>query len=344
MDRRRQRNRRWGRRLGAAIVSGAPVLYGAWRGYGKTSTAPVPAPAYIPRTVASSYIPRRRRRKVQTFPKKVKKQIKELKRIAEADMGTHIERERSVARALCGVNAMSMSGYSVMGNAAIERMLAKLKYYDIATPATLVTASGVTGTYTKDFYISRCYSKFTARNNYQVPCKVKIFFCTPKTDTSITALSAFTNGLTDAGNPTVTSPLVQLTDSPQFGELWKIASSKSVTLQPGQECVLTNSFKEFQYDPSLVDSQTLAFQPKYGANNVLLRLEGVLGHDSVEATEQTTLQAGLEVMYETTLECKYAAGIDLYTVSILNNADTTFTNVGVASSKPLADNQSYSVI
>lgn len=273
----------------------------------------------------------------------LKNQVTQLKRIAEADMGTHIERERTTGRVLAAVNAQDIKGFNAMSTSTIERALAKLEYYNISAPATLVVASGLTGTYMKDFYISRTYSKFTARNNYQVPCKIKVFVVRPRVDTAINALTAFTNGLTDSGNPLVTSPLVQLTDSQQFNELWRIEKSKSYELAPGEECVMSFAFKPFQYDPSLVDSQTGPYLRKYGACTFMVRLEGVLGHDSVETSEQTTLQAGVDTMYETMVECKYAAGVDLYNVSVVNNADTTFTNAGRISAKPVVDNQSYSL-
>lgn len=338
------RPRRWGRNV-ARVVE--PVFRlaehglkaaGGYGGYqyfkGKRS-----APVYEPRAIA----PSRKRGRIPRKVKGIQKQVKELKRIAESDMGTHIERERTTGRVLAGVNAMGLAGFNAMTTATIERCLNKLKYYDIATPETLVVAAANLGTYTKDFYISRTYSKITVRNNYQVPCKVKVFVCVPKVDTAINAETAFTNGLTDSGNPTATSPLVQLTDSQQFNDLYRIEKSKSVLMEAGDECVMSYGFKPFLYDPALVDSQTQTYQVRYGTCIFVVRIEGVLGHDTVVTTEQSTLQVGVDVMYETMIECKYAAGIDLYTVSIVNNADTSFTNAGVVSAKPLVDNQSYSL-
>lgn len=277
----------------------------------------------------------------KAFPKKIKAQIRELKRMAESDMGTHIQRKRQTGVLTCSVNQSSHNQLDTSSITRLEEVLAQLRYYDPSTPTTLVNADGTAGTFQKEFYFKRVYGKLRLRNNYQVPVRVTVYSVSPKSDTSITATTAFTNGLTDIGGPSSTSTIIYLTDSIQFSDLYKINSSKSVFLNPGSEFSMTHSGKPFQYDPASADSHNLAYQTKYYAMSWVIRLEGVLGHDTSNSTEQTTLQGGVDYENFVTFEVRYSAGADIKYV-YLDDVSDTFTTAGVLSNKPVADNQSYS--
>ncbi len=273
----------------------------------------------------------------------LKNQVKELKRIAESNMGTLLYRQRETARVLSGVNGLGQNSFDGSQSTFLELVLAQLRYYDHEAPSALTTASGITGTYQKEFYFSRNYAKIMVRNNYQVPCKVTLYAVTPKGDTSLAPQTAFTQGLSDVGNPTATSPLVYLTDSELFNDLWRIEKSKDFYIMPGTEASLSHSTKSFQYDPSMFDDHNLLYQKKFGSFAFIVRLTGVLAHDTVVTTEQTTIQAGVDVQIDSTWVVKYAAGVDIKFVFIDNNADATFTNAGITSASPIVDNQSFSL-
>ncbi len=328
--------------VGSAASSYLPTAYRAVAKYIKSSSKSNNNASQSTTIVKSTGQKKSRRGKVKSFPKKVKGQIKELKRLAEADMGTHIYRKRTTGRVLASESVVGNTDFSISTVTILEDALAGLKYYDPAAPGTLVTAAAATGTFQKDFYFPRIYAKLSARNNYQVPCNVKLYMCMPKRDTSISPKTAFTNGLTDVGGVSETSPLVYVTDSVEFQDLWKIVSTQSALLQPGDSLSISNSIKPFQYDPALVDNHNMTYQKKFGSMVVFVRIEGVLGHDSSVTTEQGTLQAGVDISTYLVAECRYPAGADIKQIVIADSADT-FTNSGVASSKPLADNQSYSL-
>jgi len=282
-------------------------------------------------------------RKKQSRVGKLETKVKNLQRVAESDMGTHIHRVRSTGRVVSAVKGMELTSYVLSSTSEIETALAQLRYYDPNTPTVLVNASGVSGSFQKEFYFRRSYGSFKCRNNYQVPCKVSLYLVRAKNDTSITALAAFTNGLTDVGNPSVTSNLVHLTDSPQFVDMYRILKSKSKILRPGQSLSIFGSFGAFQYDPSLVDNHTSSFQPGYGDMQVVVRLEGCLGHDTTVAGEQSRLAATIDIEYDTVYEIRYAAGADIKYVYVSDGSDAAFTNSGVVSNMPVSDNQAYSI-
>lgn len=284
------------------------------------------------------------RRKTKPSINKLKSQVRQVQKSVESNMGTHVQRRRATGGVLASTAQKIITSSELCSITLLEEVLAQLRYYDPSAPSALVQASGVTGTYQKEFYFKSIYHCLSVRNNYQVPCKVKLFFVQSKRDTSIAANTAFTNGLADVGNPTSTSPLVYLSDSPQFNDLYSIVtSSKSVMLQPGAELSISNISKGFQYDPSFVDSHALSYQRRYQDMQFVIDFQGAIGHDTVVAGQQTNLPCGLDWWVHTTFTVRYSAGADIKYIYIDDEADSTFTNGGVVSNMPVSDNQSYSV-
>lgn len=281
-----------------------------------------------------------RRGRAGTMPRKVKglsRQVRELKRLAEADMGTHIHRRRDVNAILSLENEQNVN-YIVSCNVErLEEVLLQLRYYDPSNPGTLLVASGVSGTFQKDFFFSRIHSKITVRNNYQVPCEVRIYQCVPKDDTSIDVVSAFQDGLTDVGNPGYLSPLTYLTDSKLFDDLWRIKQSAIKLLDAGRQCSMTWSAKPFQYDPSLTDSHNQQYQAAFQASVFMVFIKGVVSHDAL-ADQQGTSSAGIDMMCDTVYEVKYPAGADI-TQFTVDDGSSAFANGARLTNKPAADVQ-----
>lgn len=276
--------------------------------------------------------------------KSVKESVNILKRSVEADQGTLIYRFRRCMTARSAVNSCLITQGKPLNNVSnIEAVLAQLRYYDIATPDTLVQADGTTGTYRKDFNFNKSFHKIVIRNNYQVPCRVRAVIYKVKEDTSLTPPSCIINGLADVGNPSITSPLIYATDSEQLNEIWKSDESWSGILQPGSRKVITYSNKKFTYDPSITDNHALTYQRSFDGCYFSIRVEGVIGHDAVE-DEEGTLQSGVDVQVDSSWEVLYPAGVNLKYI-VVNDTSDSFTTGGatggVVSQKPVADNLSY---
>lgn len=288
------------------------------------------------------YMKRNRPRRRKSTPSKVKtnaSRISKLSKMVEADMGTHIWRARSTGACVAAQNLAAYHESAVSTN-TVETALTNLKYYNPSTPGTLTTASAASGTYAKEFLITNFYSKITVRNNYQVPAKITIYCVVPKDDTSVLPVTAFVNGLADVGNPSSTSQLVHLTDSILFTDMYRIVSSVKKVLNPGQQADSVYAGKPFTFDPHHVDTHSLTYQARYNSHLFIIRCEGVLGHDNA-LSEYGTLPAAVDFYHDKKIITKYSAGVSLTTVEVINNADT-FTNGGVVSQKPTADNQAYS--
>lgn len=283
-------------------------------------------------------------KKILQKEKKLEKRVAKLSKLAESDMGTLVVRRRSTDALLAAVNSSNSASHVLWGSSEIETALAQCRYYDPSTPSALVTADGTTGSYQKEFLFTKCYGKVVCRNNYQVPCQVDIYICKSKEDTSLTPGTTFTNGITDVTNSLTASTNSQLypTDSPQFNDIWAIESHVSKVLEPGQVCsVVTGKIPFFQYDPSIYDSHALLYQKKFHARVAFIRVRGVLGHDSI-ADQQGFLQAGIDIEIMHMFEIKYSAGADIKFIHVIDNA-STFTNGGLCSNMPVADNQAYSL-
>lgn len=296
------------------------------------------------KTTYGKKIKLRRRRPVNVKKRvsKLSKQVSKLNKFCATGTGTLIFHDRQTYTCRSAVNQFTHQLAYAMRTTEMEAVLAQLRFFDPANPATLVNASGASGAYARDYLFKTIYTKTCIRNNYQVPARVTYYCCCPKEDTSITPVTAFTNGLTDQGNPTATSMLLHLTDSIQFNDLWRIAKSQTWTLMPGQEVSQIMSVKDVCYDPANTDEHTLAYQAKNRAYQIVIRVEGVIAHDSSVSTEQGFIAAGVDICNHTKYVVQYEAGVDLNFIYINDNADT-FTNGGLVSSMPVADNIAYSI-
>jgi len=317
-----------------SYASYAPYAYHA----GKAIYPSLPPAASVYKMYSKPAGPKnlRRRKRTPDFVQKrgykkvrgntLNKKVKDLTRMVNADNATHTHRVSNTNRAICG--AASTVGYLQMDAftpARIESAISNLRYYDPANPATLVTASGILGTFQRKFGIHQMYSKVVVRNNYRVPAKVTIYCLRPKVDTSITPQIAFTNGMADQGNPTTNRTMLHYTDSDQFRELWTIEKSKSFELTPGHERSMTVSQSAFEYDPALGDVHALTYRRGTHTKVFVVRIEGVLCHDASVSTEQGKAPAAVDVSVESKFVIKYDAGTNLNDISVSDGYDS-FTN------------------
>jgi hypothetical protein len=293
-------------------------------------------------------IPYKSKKKNRSFakrPQKLTKRVRALEHKVKEDDSVLTYRTRAATRqVLSAVNTQSHAVYSINTVSVIETALAGLLYYDPAVPGTLVTAAFATGTYSRRCLIKSIYSKLLVRNNYQVPCKVTIYQISVRTDSNTDAVTAFTAGLTDnaSGALSDTSLQVYLSDSSQFNQLYKIDKTKSLMLMPGKECTSIITVPQFYYDPSEFDSIANQYQKIWKYKAFVVRLEGVLGHDTVSNSQICPLLAGVDLMKDTVIKVVYDSGTSLKFCT-LSDSTSAISTLGVTSEQPIADNISYSV-
>jgi len=320
------------RRVAPAI---AGIAYKAYQGSGRNAlTQKIASNAFKPAKRAYAPAPK----------KSLKEQVKAIQKEIKTNQATLVYKEIGTGRNVqSAVNQQTLGPLTQVTMGSYETVLAELRFFNPSVPGTLIQGSGASGTYERSYHFKSVYSKVSLVNNYQIPVKVKLYCCVPKEDTNIIPITAFTNGLADVGNPSNTSPYLDLTESPQFNKLWKIHKSVKKILQPGQVCKSSVNFKDIMYNPSIFDSHALDYQKKYKTFNWFVRITGVLAHDTAVTTEQSLAPCGVDFLTQTNYTVEYDAGVDLKWITISDTSDASFTNGAVVSSKPVADNIGFSL-
>jgi hypothetical protein len=290
---------------------------------------------------------RKRRHKVGAKPKIAKslkglrKQVQNIRKELETDRGVLIYRSRDTSEKTSSEGQKAVHGFTGIAGGTIQSALAQCRYYNPSDPANLVTADGETGTFSREFFIKRSYVSLTVRNNYEVPVRISLHVCLPKQATNTSALTHYTQGLTDVGNPSNVSPMVYLTDSKEFNLNWVVAKSKKKELQPGQKMFISHNNKAFDFDTADYDSHALSFQKKYGGSYLIMFMEGVLGHEEANVAQYNSIQAGVDCEIRRIVEVHYAAGSNIKYIYVDDGGDTFTTGTGNACVVMNSVNQTY---
>lgn len=274
---------------------------------------------------------------------KLSNQIKELKNSESASLGKMTYRVMTPKRLLAATNTQGVTTMVINRTSDYEDALSRLKYYDPATPGTLITAAAATGTYQKNFLLKSIYAKLELRNNYQSDCEVTVYLCRVKADSSINPSAAWGDGITtDAGSIAASSELAQYpTDYDVFNDLWSCKRVVHKILSPGESTTASHSLQDIEYNPALVDEHSANYQQRFKCAEWLIVVRGCLSHDTAQ-DEQGLSQSGVDIIHHKTWKVSYDAGVNLSYIET-NVALDTPTNGFVQSHQPIADNQAYSV-
>ena len=275
--------------------------------------------------VVAKYKKRRQMKSLKIGQKYLKKRIRN-------NEGVITYRNRILKSATtAGINTCHYNTTDGNTVSIVELALAELRYFDPSTPGTFITTDLTSGTNYKQT-ICQSFSKFEVMNNYLIPCKVSVYKLVPKEDTAISPTTAITNGFADVGGLSNTNPQTFPTDSNLFNKLWKIQKTLKKVLYPGQMCKMSHATKEFSFDPAFVDTHNFAYQKKYGGHAYLIKIEGLVTHDTVVTTENATTQGAVDIQIDRTIKVTYDAGIDLRFYVAVTDAQT-LTNGGVLSQR-----------
>lgn len=248
--------------------------------------------------------------------------FKKLKKRVESGMGTYIYKTRASNEVSCAQNSYSTSVFDGSKVSFIENAIDNLPTFDPSNPGTYTFVNFNTGLQQRQIEIASTFTSCTIKNNYRVPVRFRIYLCIPREDTSITPSEAMENGLTDVGSGLdTTTPMLSPFDSPQFNDLWKVVKTRKGILQPGRGAAVSHVIGSFMFDPSFVDSHGLVYQGRYGAHAYLVRVEGLLGHDTVTLTQHGNLEGGVDVQRLTKYVIKYEAGADIKYIEVVDGND-----------------------
>lgn len=224
----------------------------------------------------------------------------------------------------------------------LESAFANLKYYDPATPGTLVTAGINSGTYSHDYRIS-AHSSINIRNNDLVPINVKLYLVKAKGTVSDTPLTLLDAGLVDNGGTAKTSTMIHLSDGDDMIKpYWTYKLVKDIRLMPGGEFISKYSTGEYDYDPAKFDTIAETYQPLTKTFAWVVRVQGVVAHDKTTTGNVGTIAAAADIIIKTFYSCKYnSGGASLYTIGVSDVLDTMAA--GPVVSQVSMRNQEYSL-
>jgi len=271
---------------------------------------------------------------------RVENAVKCLRQETNAALGMMTYRQSNTQQVLAANTQANAADIGQITTSLLENVLNNLKYFNPATPGTLTTASGSAGTYQRDILFKFIQQKVTVRNNYQTDINVRIYRCTPKTDTSDTPSQTWTAGIADQSNAvSYGTPNQYPTDYQLFNDVWASSVVLDTTLSPGQSAKFSNIAKDVEYDSAITDASTLAYQKKNKSCIFLAHVMGTLGHNTTGSTVGI-LPAGLDIHIQRIMKVQYNAGININ--FLILSDQTGVPEIGaVQSHQPASDNLFY---
>lgn len=285
---------------------------------------------------------RKKQPRKQTVAKVLNKQILDLRKKVNIGKAHHTRKQLASGRVLASVGLCNHALLNAYTLSNLEANMSALRYYNPSAPATLVTADASTGTYSRDVMIKYIYSKMEFKNNYQSPVHLKVYLCKVKGHTADDPLTLLTNNDQVISYSGITDPQVYLTEIENIRQVWNVDCVVDKILLNGQTASCSHSEKDIQYDPSHGDEDSTAYQKHIKSFCWIMRVEGVLGHDT-SLDQQTTLQAGIDYQNQKVIKFEYEAGINLNDIHVTDSRDSAFTNGGVTGTYSVPDNIGYSV-
>lgn len=250
-----------------------------------------------------------------------------------------------LASAVASMAQTSVAGFNV---SQMQTALTTVPIYDPSTNDT-VPEDFSSGTYNRELNIKSITSGLTVRNNYQVPCDVRIYLLKAKTQSTTAPTTLYSDGIADqyrtTGDvaPASTFPDIYPTEIDMLTSQFTIKLLKHKFLEAGQQISASHSEKDISFNPAVYDTTSLNYSRQYKTFVFLVRIQGAIAHDTV-ADQQGITPCQVDIEHYKILKLMYdAGGVKLNDYFITDSRASTFTNSGVLSNKPVADNQAYSV-
>lgn len=271
---------------------------------------------------------------------KIRMKLKSICNFMKSQEATHTHKERAASNLIASSGVTAYGAYDYGGSLSRhEAAFANLRFYDPGTNALVSGQDLGAGVYDRNTRMS-IFRKMTFRNNYVAPVEIRCYKCKPKRDTSQGPLIYVDAGLADQGDVSKDSPLMFPTDSRQFRDMYSTVTVKKI-LQPGKSLVVSDYQPFFQFDISTNQVHNTVYQRKQGGYILMVRVTGVLGHDTVPVPDQVGVtQCGVDWIADTKYVIKYDAGKDLEDYTVVDNSDV-FSNAGRFSMKPVAAQETY---
>lgn len=235
-------------------------------------------------------------------------------------------------------------GYLNISKTEIEDCMSRLQFWDEAT-STFITRSIVNVNDQHSVNIDYASINVKCVNNYQVPVTFDVYYCKPKTDTSIDPNIQMSQGIedivTDPVNMVANNRLIRLSDSKDLMTNWSFKKIKRVTLVGGGSYEFTHSEKDIAYDPTTVGTEKWQKKLKCGFIAIYIVDGLTIGHEAVaNPTSQIILRRGIDMVVTNIFRVRYDGGINATRLYVSDTTDGT-TQGGVIGVGNTKDNLAY---
>lgn len=284
-----------------------------------------------------------RPRKVHKMPKAVAKEIKEIKSTINSNLSHYTYKTGATTTIKPTQGAVTYLELSPASVTNLQGALAYTEFFDPSNPATPITVNMASPLFQQNINVDSVYNRCHIRNNYQIPCKVKVYLCKPKGDSAITPATTFSDGVNNQViNGSTASLDLYPTEIDLVNKIWSMKVLKSITLNPGQEFTVSHTEKDIKYDPSLFDSVADAYQKRFKSFTFFVRVQGCLGHDTTTPFYAGITEAGVDCEILRVYKVSYEAGIACKPKLYISDSRPAIATPVIAN-KPVSDNQAYSV-
>lgn len=266
---------------------------------------------------------RSRRVKRRRIKRTLKKRVQKLERTAN-QLAIHDWRNYGFGQLICAVNECVYVDLDLWYKTKQEAIIDNLAFIDRGATPAVDFINLTQQTYSHDIVFKDIFLSMTVKNNFHIPCEVKIYWFKSKGQhsSSVQALIASNDaslGVSDGE----TNPLTYPYDFPAVKQQWKLIKTDQSRLNGGDELIGTYTQKYDRYNPQTHDTVNTTYQK----DDVIavIRLVGICGHD-VTTDTQVGL-AGGKVDYQFHRKAK---------VSYPSDANFHFIETDIASAGALA--------
>lgn len=192
----------------------------------------------------------------------------------------------------------------------LETAIAKLVDYDVNAPGNPVTNAQLSGTHNRILSFTGILQTLTLRNNSTGPTSLRVYCIAPKESTNQAPTTLISNGFASNLGQSLpaSSPYVYPTDSDLFLKAFKILCTEDVLLHPGEQQKFQLKSKRFEYNPILADTETDAYQKRYGSCGFLVRVMGVMSHDATTTTNVGYSPAFVDAVWKLVIKISHQTG------------------------------------
>lgn len=284
-----------------------------------------------------------KRKRKGTTVKTLAKRVTKLSKSVETGLADLTHRKLSLGTFSTAVGKQLTASVTINNQGAVNDSLSAVPYFDSSTN-TIVTidASDNASTYQRSYLFKYQSVRVKLTNNYTTPCTVDARLVVPTHDTSVTPISAYLAGLIDVGSPDPDGLLTLLSDSQVYNDMWKSQVGKKATIQPGETLVLFAPLGAMNFEIQTAEADSLQFRKDEKPMALMIRLQGPVGHDSVDSTQLSYLKASLQYEIEVIRKIEYQAGLSIKRfIAVEDNIQTAFTNQGQVAQKPVGGLQGF---